>query len=1078
MSKIFAALLAVILLPEVVIKAEHPNIPNLNISPCKTPPIIDGELNDSCWKNAATVNKFEIIGKNKIIKKNKIFVTCDNKWLYVGFDVKQSAMERVAPKYVKGHDDFVQRDDCVKFSFDPGTDGKIWYHFKANRANVKRDIRILNNRQEIFSWNIPWRSAIKNNERNWTAEFAIPLCLLYPFDNLKNARMNLLISSYVPERDAQGVVVHAPKATRYSWAPVVKNFAEPDNFGKISGLDKINIKAAFLPYIENAEIAKYFQKNGKFYYGIDIKLKPYTSIPGKVNLEIIDQTFDGKVKIINQSLDFPRNGNEKNYRIAIPVDTMVKRQTLLAVKNPETGEILQNLKFSDKNMEALDLFSAYIGRNYYTTEKNAIAVCNIRLPEKAMKEMYLSAENTTGREIARSGKVKPDTYFEIPLARIKQFGKNIITVKLCDFPKRTVSSLKLNLIKLKPKPGCEWKIDHINQTLLNNGKPIFGFGFIGQFSPEDKDTFKMLKDSGCNMVIAWGKWQGLDSPKQIPQVIQSAGEFGLYVVPAIDTMSCKPCPKLDILKKYFPDKQPLTGINYSRMKSLLISGIYKKLPRIAKNEIFDAYVKKNLPYLIQGVDACKNTDNLMGYFIFDEPCLSVFDQWKTGNIVFNEINKSDGYHPVFINYSSNIPKTPHANDWCNILMTDPYWIPGGERRNAPDFVSMVTRNMVRRATEHRQPAWTIPMATFWSSSRKRPILPREQMCQTYLAAIHGAKGVVYYEYTLLNDKASWDALSTLAKQFKEALGPACTAPAVPNKITYRQKVKGKVAVFKIKDGSDKFPDVQVALKRHPNRGYILMAANSRYYPVKTTIKISGLKTDVKRIFKNNTYPVKNETWTDNFEDFGVRAYHLDLPEINQPYSIEVTAIPPNKIPPPERAFPGGWRRGHKNEFANPSFEEECFRGWPEYYFMSPFGKRRKGPFIGEPGAVWGIDYNEAKFGKKSMRIKTPFTTNGGKGRVYWRCNPVNRNAENYVFSAWMKASNDNAKVQMRVSNLKIKYVTVDKKWKRYSIKFKLPDATKARKHNFYMIMLRTDGDLWVDGVQLEKGTKATPFEDK
>ncbi len=1077
MSKKFVALFSAVLLSSIVAKSGETNLPKLDISPCKTPPIIDGKLNDSCWNNAAKVDKFEIIGKNQRINKNKVFVTCDDKWLYVGFDVDQSALERVAPKYVKGHDDFVQRDDCVKISIDPGTNGKIWYHLKANRANIKRDIRILNNRQEIYSWNIPWRSAIENNEKNWSAEFAIPLCLLYPFDNLKNARMNLLISSYIPERDPQGVIVHAPKATRYSWAPVVKNFAEPENFGKVSGLDKLKMKAAFLPYIDSAKIAKYFQKDGKFFYGIDIKLKSYTSIPGKINLEITDITSDGKRNIINKSLNVPRNAKEKYFRIAIPVNSMIKRQTLLAVKNPDTGEVLQSLKFSGRSMEALDLFSAYIGRNYYTTEKNAIAACKVRLPEKAMKGMFLTASDSTGRKIAHGSKVKPNTRFEIPLANIKQFGNNIITVKLCDSQKRTVSSLKLNLVKLKPKSGREWKIDHIDQVLLDNGKPVFGFGFIGRFSPKDKDTFKLLKDSGYNMVIAWGKWTGLDSPDKIPQVIQSAKEVGLFVVPAIDGMSCKPYPKLDILKKYFPKKQPRTGRNFTKMKGLLGRKPFKKLPRSVKNDIFDEYVRKNLPYLIQGVNACKNLDNLMGYFIFDEPCLSIFDQWKTGKIIFDEINKNDGYHPVFTNYSSNIPETPHANDWCNILMTDPYWIPGGERRNTPNFVSMITRNTVRRATEYRQPAWIIPMSTYWSSSRKRPILPREQMCQTYLAAIHGAKGIVYFAYTLLNDRSNWDALSTLAKQFKEVLGPACTAPAVPNKIIYRQKVKGKLKNIEIKDGSDKFPDIQMALKRHPGGGYVLMAANSRYYPVKAIIQITGLKTDVKRIFAKKSYTVKNETWTDNFVEFGVRAYHLDLPESKQPYSIKVTAIPPKNIPPPERGFPGGWRKGHKNEFANPSFEEECFRGWPEYYFMAVFGKRI-GPFIGEPGSVWGIDYNEAKFGKKSMRIKTPYTTTGGKGRVFWLCNPKNRKAENYVFSAWMKSDKDNAKAEMRISSFKRKTVTVGKKWQRYSVKAKLPGATNAMKHTLFQIQLKTDGDLWVDGVQLEKGTEATPFEDK
>ena len=59
-----------------------------------------------------------------------------------------------------------------------------------------------------------------------------------------------------------------------------------------------------------------------------------------------------------------------------------------------------------------------------------------------------------------------------------------------------------------------------------------------------------------------------------------------------------------------------------------------------------------------------------------------------------KIHEIDGYHPKCVVYSSWIPKGEEFTDWCDILGTDPYWVPGGEAecgvRGTINYVSKIT----------------------------------------------------------------------------------------------------------------------------------------------------------------------------------------------------------------------------------------------------------------------------------------------------------------------------------------------------------------------------------------------------
>ena len=1015
----------------------------LTVSACVAPPKIDGVLDDAAWKDAARVDEFFLIGKNERVKKHQAWITFDTAWLYVAFEVDQGDLERLAPYYVNGHDDFVQRDDCVKVQFDPGGKASPWYAFKANRANTRQDRRIqADGSNEIQSWNIPWKSAVKSAGKNWTVEFAIPFCQLYPFDQLDRARINLVITTFVAKRDAQGVVVEAPVRTDFSLSPVLKTCFEPEKFTRVQGLGKVELSSAFLPLLEKAEITPYSEKDGKYSYNVALDLKNYGAKPGTLVLRLEDKTLSGVTTFTTTRLDLAKS-QVTQHQMVIPAPTMEKRSAILQALDEKTGEEWQKFTFTGESTRAMELISGYLDRNYYTSEKEAVVAITVGLSENAMGKLSLLAEDEQGKVLGQAGKVAAETMLNIPLDAMPN-GRHAIKIRLLDEQKRELSFLTLELAKRAPKPGCEWKVDKINRIMLNNGTPFFAMGFCAhKLATNDVATLKNLKAGGFNFLMLWEKYDAAGM-SEYARLFESEG---LYVMPVPDDAAAE-----------FRGPYTLKNQAFSWVKPRSVTGLKCNLcgsgARPERNAAFREYLDYLMPDILGIVNVAKDSPANLGYFIFDEPMIAAFDQGIFGRELYDKINEADGYHPVLVNYSSEIPDDEQAGNWMDILCTDPYWVPGDPGqgiRGTINWMSMITARTFLRGAANRQVTWTIPMCNSWSACVKRGANRDEQFCQTYLAAIHGARGIMYFSLGQATYGSEvWEAASAVARQFADVLGPACVAPAVKHSIAYAKKgADGAVAPVVHDPNNGKFADIQLAVKRDPKGGYILMAANSRDYPVAIEIAVKGLtEKKISRYFADNEYPVEKESFTDKFEAYGVRAYRL--PSIAEPVEIRVTSIPPENIPAPETSI--AWRGGKKNKMPNPSFEEVSGKA-PAY--------------CGTSGNKIFIDTQVYKFGSQSLRIEG--------GYIQPTCVPPQEPGVSgkFVFSVWMKGAKPGG-VEVKDLGGGAAFYTqigVTTEWQRYEFPF-----TMQPKRLIFTI-IPYNGTLWVDGMQVEKGAKATDFEE-
>ncbi len=1070
-SGFFSLVSTIMILPVNIYGGEVSLLPSFTLKQCKSPPFIDGKLNDDCWQNAVPVNINNIVGTEKTTSKHIARITSDKEWLYIAFDVNHPLQNRKSPEFFN-HDDYVQREDCIQVSFDPGTNGDLYYHFLLNTINTRAEQRMTRKKgRELKNWNIPWRSATQLTQDGWTAELALPLSIMTEKGDVNKAKINLIVTSFIPHHDSRNSKTEYIRK-KTSWSPLISNFHEPDRFGSLHGLCKINIKKPFLPNIFNPRIEKYYYKNGQLFYNLIMDVKESTPASGKIIVEVTDIPDRGKRTITRKEILI--SGNTRR-RITVPISTenLLKRNIRFVVSDPVAGGIWRQGLF--KNPKELVPFSAYLDRNYYTNEKKAFVVCRVSLPPEALENTIVKVQTQEGEILGLVDKINPETL--VPLA-IKNLpaGTHDITVTLEKKKGAQVAIKFLKLVKRVPKPGCEWKIDQENKIVLNNGKPFFPFGFFayGMTPAYRKQMNKQcmaLAEAGFNTVCAW--YGSRLSPAKAGAYIDIAKKYGLYVIFRPEAYSTG--TSLECLDKYFSGaeleqaRKDIKGIYFCKFKNLTAKSMYTKLSRNAKNKIFEAYYLKMENRMFSAVRRVVNDKNLIGYNLFDEPhvaSLGRFDQNLMGMRFYRKIYQIDGYHPCMLNYSSLIPEVEQAINWTDILMTDPYWKPAGtgavrsHRRCNINWVSYITWNTKRRADERQKVAWIVLMSDYWSGTDKRINTKQEQICQTYLALIHGAKGILYFRTPL--NREIWQTLVQLAGEMK-IIGRIVTTPELSQKAVY---MPGEMDEKKFI-----FPDVQVKLFNHPDGGYVLLAANSKSYPVEVKYRLSCLKNikKVKHLFKNKFYKVSGNSFSDVFPMFGVAAYRIKSGEnVSSPVDIIVNMTTHrDKKWREKKQLPRTGRPRKKNILRNPSFEECTVKGWPDYfrYYWA------SGPVISPSDSTWGIDTCEAYHGKQSLRI----TSGEYKQRLFSVCylQPSFTVPTRCIFSIYMKSEKSDTEVELCAFNT-LKKFKLTTEWKRYE----LPVTVPPRAGKYSTIQIRGDSKpvFWIDAAQFEVGETATEFE--
>jgi hypothetical protein len=191
------------------------------------PLVIDGRLDDSCWKQVPALADFTQVlpfeGTAPSERTEVRFVYTRDQ-LYVGIRCVDSDPHRIIAKQMQ-RDSTFDSDDVVEIAFDTFARERDGYSFAVNPAGARRDALFGKIGEENVNWDTLWQAKARVDDRGWTVEIAIP------FKSL----------SFDPRAEAWGLNIERiirRKQEKVRWTALSRSkpFTAMEDFGKLRGL--------------------------------------------------------------------------------------------------------------------------------------------------------------------------------------------------------------------------------------------------------------------------------------------------------------------------------------------------------------------------------------------------------------------------------------------------------------------------------------------------------------------------------------------------------------------------------------------------------------------------------------------------------------------------------------------------------------------------------------------------------------------------------------------------------------------------------------------------------------------------
>lgn len=410
------------------------------------------------------------------------------------------------------------------------------------------------------------------------------------------------------------------------------------------------------------------------------------------------------------------------------------------------------------------------------------------------------------------------------------------------------------------------------------------------------------------------------------------------------------------------------------------------------------------------ITAFRDHSALLSYYLADEPELG----WASPEecrAAYDRIKELDPWHPVTMVFCQSSAAARYAGSY-DIVMTDPYPIPNGPVTNVVDFCERINRDLGNAV-----PLWIVPQAfgggEWWSREPSR----QEERVMTYLALIHGARGVQYFirRPPVINPNSPdlWSECRRLMLEVSQLTPALASAEAQPKVTT-------------------DLPQVHVAAFRE--RGAItILAANIAKQPTTVTftlpVSASG-KAEV--VFENRSVEVKQGKLTDMIDGMGTRVYRLQV------------------TPPPTDLG----KLDPKNLTSNPSWEEMVNVGTPDGCYVG---------FADDKAASWFVDPRVAAHGRQSLRLRAP---NDGQGMNIMPYPMQLTPGKKYVLSVWAKGEREGQRFRLSFDTVKGDQAqhTLTTQWQQYTVEFTASDAANRRISPSFTLL--SAGCAWFDVLQV------------
>lgn len=688
-------------------------------------PVVDGRLDDPCWKTALRLDSFRQVTGAAPSETTIALIGQDRRWLYIGLQCRDSRISGLSARQLE-FDGTVNTDDSAEIFIDPGTEGRRYYHFLVNARGVAADQKVEKGEKQR-DWNSGIRAVGSLTDREWTSEIAIPLTVFegsgagrtWTFNVCRNLRS-------------------AGREEFLSWAEGVHNFHDPEKFKPLGGIESVKAEPVFAPFLVSAEAQPYSISATGMWYEIRAVFGNRGGATGMVDLVAREKTAGGAIHFVEQRA--PCGGNEIRREIfRMPVDIPENRDARVELCRPNRPEPIGGCGV--QGMDELRVFDAYSDRNYYSRETNLclFAIWRVAVSEERLKDMKLqwAVYGTNENEfICSKETIGPSgtlDRMEFPIRDLPA-GAYSGKVSLIRADGRLLAKDSITLVKRAPGSGSEVKIDYLNECLLVNNKPFFPFGFFHNEGTDE--SLRKLADGGFNSFIRWCNGA---TPEQETALLDRAEKHGIKVIERCDV--------------FYRGDRP------GPMESTL-------------PEVWEP----TLEALESSIPSIRDHPALLAYSSVDEPGDPGWERWCRE--VFQVCRRQDPYHPVYTSFSRRVAYT-NWYEFNDMVGAHIYWQPSLQ---TPNMEACYARDVCRAVDRYRTPAFINPNAMLWNKC-SRPPSPDEQRAVTYLTWIHGSKGTLFFVWVPTVHPDMWGALSGLAAEAR-VLTPALLAKEPFQSVNY------------------------------------------------------------------------------------------------------------------------------------------------------------------------------------------------------------------------------------------------------------------------------------------------------
>jgi hypothetical protein len=282
----------------------------------------------------------------------------------------------------------------------------------------------------------------------------------------------------------------------------------------------------------------------------------------------------------------------------------------------------------------------------------------------------------------------------------------------------------------------------------------------------------------------------------------------------------------------------------------------------------------------------RNSPGILSWYLADEPegrGIPPSYIWRLNDYV----HKMDSTHPTSLVLVRS-KKAYDYGDGVDILLVDPYPIP-----KMPITWLSESIDEARVATFGEKPILAVIQAFDWSAfpvgeyKREWGRNPtyEEERCLTYLAIVHGAKGIFYYtykggKYNIRDYPEHWEGIKRIVWELNQ-IYPLLLAPSANQELDIEIESENLEGVKLQNKPSDvhytvKFMD-NMPFKKPPfviKKGMYIIAVNVSDKPAKVKMYGSFLKDKVNVVFENRVLSVKERRLADYFGPYEVHIYEM------------------------------------------------------------------------------------------------------------------------------------------------------------------------------------------------------------